>query len=136
MEAKLAESLEQSKKAERFSLLEPPVIPEKPIKPNRKKITAMGLVLAVAGSGGLVMLLESIDKRIRGSLALTALLRQRPLVVVPYITTQEELARKKYWTKIIIAASVAVFFMAMLAVHLLYMPLDLLMLKIVARLGG
>jgi uncharacterized protein involved in exopolysaccharide biosynthesis len=38
MGAKITESLEQENKAERFVLLEPPLMPEKPIKPNRKKI--------------------------------------------------------------------------------------------------
>ena len=60
MGAKITESLEQENKAERFVLLEPPLLPEKPIKPNRKKIAALGLVLAPAGAGVLVMLLEML----------------------------------------------------------------------------
>lgn len=37
MSARISENLEQENKAERFALLEPPLMPEKPIKPNRKK---------------------------------------------------------------------------------------------------
>lgn len=136
MEAKLAENLEESKKAERFSLLEAPVVPERPLKPNRKKIMAFGFVLALAGSGGLVMMLESMDQRIRGAHALEVLLRRRPLVVIPYITTQEEVRRRKYWTKVISMAIGAAFLLTLILVHLLYMPLDRLLVKIMAALGG
>jgi uncharacterized protein involved in exopolysaccharide biosynthesis len=80
MGAKITESLEQENKAERFVLLEPPLLPEKPIKPNRKKIAALGLVLAPAGGGALVMLLEMLNQRVRGVGALESLLGKRVLV--------------------------------------------------------
>lgn len=135
MEAKLAENLEESKKAERFSLLEAPVVPEKPIKPKRKKIVVMGLVLALAGSGGLVMMLESLDQRIRGAHALEVLLHRRPLVVIPYITTQEEIQRRKHWTKVILIAAGAVLLLLLILVHFFYMPLGPLLVKTIAGLG-
>jgi len=37
MSAQVAENLEDEQKAERFTLLEPPLAPDVPIKPNRKK---------------------------------------------------------------------------------------------------
>ncbi|MEM7365225.1 MAG: hypothetical protein AAF525_14480, partial [Pseudomonadota bacterium] len=37
MEAEMAESLEENRKAERFSLIEPPLLPDRPVSPNRKK---------------------------------------------------------------------------------------------------
>ena len=55
MSAKISESLEQENKAERFVLLEPPLLPEKPIKPNRKKIAALGLVIAIPGTIGFLV---------------------------------------------------------------------------------
>jgi polysaccharide chain length determinant protein (PEP-CTERM system associated) len=136
MEAKLAESLEESKKAERFSLLEPALVPEQPVRPKRKKIVAMGFILALASSFGLVMLLESIDKRIRGSLALTALLRQRPLVVIPYISTLEELERRQRWGKWVWLLLAGCGVIGLLLIHLFYQPLDLLLFRIFAGLGG
>ena len=38
MQAQLAEALESDRKSERFSLIEPPLVPEKPDKPNRPAI--------------------------------------------------------------------------------------------------
>jgi len=135
MEAKLAESLEEGKKAERFSLLEPPIMAEKPIKPNRKKFIAMGFFLSLAFAGGLVFLLETADRRIRGSNALTSLLKQRPLVVLPYITTEKELRRRKWLIKLLIFISILLVLSVLALVHFFYMQLDILLYKIISMLG-
>ena len=71
MGAKISESLEQENKAERFVLLESPLMPEKPVRPNRKKVVAMGFLLAPVGAGALVMLLEMMSQRVRGAQALS-----------------------------------------------------------------
>ena len=77
MAAKISESLEQENKAERFVLTEPPMLPEKPVKPNRKKIVALGFVLAPAGGGALVMVLEMLNQRVRGVGALESIVGKR-----------------------------------------------------------
>lgn len=131
--ARIAENLEQENKAERFSLLEAPQMPDKPIKPDRKKIIAMGFFLAIAGAGGLVMALETANQRVRGVEALIAIAGQRPLAVVPYITTQAELNRRKHLNKYIAAAILLLILICVAVVHFLWMPLDILTYKIMAR---
>jgi polysaccharide biosynthesis transport protein len=131
--AKIAENLESENKAERFSMLEPPIFPDKPIKPNRKKIIALGIVVGLAGAMALVTLLETLDKRVRGVEAVTALINMRPLVIVPYITTQAELRRKKYLIKYVLTAVVILLLLALAVIHIVVMPLDLLFIKIMAR---
>ncbi|WDY60198.1 GumC family protein [Pseudomonas sp. PSKL.D1] len=133
MGAKITESLEQENKAERFVLLEPPLMPEKPVKPNRKKIVALGLVLAPAVGGGLVMLLEMLNQRVRGVGALESVLGKRVLVAVPYINTHADLAKRRKWIKLLIAAGLALVAMLLVVVHVFYMPLDLLLFKAMAR---
>lgn len=135
MTAQVAENLEDDKKAERFSLLEPPLMPDKPIKPDRKKMIALGFLLAVAAAGGLVMALETLHGKVRGSEALTAIVHQRPMVIIPYIAIPDELAqRKKVLIRLAIGAGVGVLALVA-AVHFIYMPLDLLFYKIMVRLG-
>jgi polysaccharide biosynthesis transport protein len=98
MNAQIAQNLESENKSERFILLEPPIMPEKPYKPDRKKIFAIGFFLALAVSIGAAIVLESLDKRIRGVEALTHVLGHRPLVVIPYLYIEEEsrsIKRKK-----------------------------------------
>ena len=135
MSAQISESLEEGKKAERFALLEPPVMPDVPIEPNRKKIAAMGFFLALVSSGGVVMLLETVQQRVHGVNALAALLKLQPLVAIPYIHTQAELTRRKpprrLWL-IVSAALLLLLVAAGIATHFLYQPLDMVWIKFLA----
>jgi succinoglycan biosynthesis transport protein ExoP len=131
----VTQNLEGGNKSERFSLLEPPILPEKPFKPNRMKIIAMGFFFAIASSGGGVMALESIDKRIRGTEALAHVLGYRPLVVIPYLPIQEEGVRRKRMRKRALIAAVITLIAVMVALHFLYMPLNILFIKFLAGLA-
>lgn len=133
--AKIAENLEQENKAERFAMLEPPTFPEEPIKPNRKKIIAVGLFGAIAAALGSVFLLESINARVRGADALTAVTKVRTMVTIPYIYTQAEIRRKKYFYRYIAIGILAFVLISMLIIHFLVMPLDLVLVKILNRLA-
>ena len=133
MSAKISESLEQENKAERFVLLESPLMPEKPVRPNRKKVVAMGFLLAPVGAGALVMLLEMMSQRVRGAQALASVLGRRVLVSIPYIHTKAELARRRKWRMLLIVIGVATIAIFLVLLHFLYMPLDLLMFKALGR---
>jgi polysaccharide chain length determinant protein (PEP-CTERM system associated) len=133
--AKIAENLEGENKAERFSLLEPPSYPDKPSKPDRVKILLIGIFAAFGGAGGLVFLLETLNHRIRGQEALAIAIRQRPMMVIPYIVIEDEVrGRKRLLTRVAIVAA-AVIVIAALLLHFAYMPLDILLMKIIARFG-
>lgn len=135
MNAQVAENLEGEQKAERFTLLEPPIAPDRPIKPNRRKMIALGLVLAAVAAAGAVMLLETLRGTVRGVGALMAVVGQRPLVIVPYITiAQEHVRRRLLWMRAGVATALALV-LALVAIHFLYMPLDTLAFKILLRLS-
>ncbi len=133
--AQIAENLEGENKSERFSLIDPPLLADKPIKPNRFKIIILGLFAAIAAAGGIALLLEMLNQRIRGKGALTTILGQAPLVEIPYITTRDEHDRRKSLIKKVIISAVIVFILALAVIHFAYMDLDLLFFKILARLG-
>jgi capsular exopolysaccharide synthesis family protein len=61
----MAENLERKQKGEQFVILDPAVIPEKPIKPNRDKILLIGGVLGLVLGFGLTLFRESLDKSFR-----------------------------------------------------------------------
>ncbi len=133
MEAQVSESLEEDRKAERFSLLEPPLLPEYPVEPNRKKIMALGLFLAFMGGGGGLMVVESLDGRIRGAARLTSMMRHPPLAVIPYIWTEAETRTKRLRMTLAAGALLLLILGALLLTHIFYLPLDILVLKVLAR---
>jgi len=135
MEAKLSESLEEGRKAERFSILEPPLLPDKPHKPNRKKLTVMGVGFSLLAPLGLILLWEMMHPGIRGSGALASILKERPLVVIPYIQTEAEVRKRK---RLIIAGVILLMLMAassVAAIHFFYQSLDAIWYKVLYRLA-
>lgn len=132
--AQIAESLESENKSERFTLLEPPILPEKLFKPNRVKIIVLGFFLAIASSVGTLLMMASFDRQIRGADALAHVLGHRPLAVIPYLFIREEWDRRKRLLKLGIIITVCMVIVVAVALHFLYMPLNILAMKILARL--
>jgi polysaccharide chain length determinant protein (PEP-CTERM system associated) len=62
IQAQMAENLEGKQKGEQFIILDPAVLPEKPIKPNRNKILFAGGLLGIALGFGLTWFRESLDQ--------------------------------------------------------------------------
>lgn len=133
--ARLGEQLEKDQQAERFQVIEQPIAPQEPVRPNRPKIITLGFFLAgLAGAGSMVGL-EMLNQSIRTSGDLSKALNRHPLVVIPYITTQEEGRRR--FSRLVLVAILALIFgvLGLLGVHFFYMPLDLLFAKILMRLN-
>lgn len=93
--ARLGEALERNQQSERLQVLEQPVAPQKPIKPNRPKLLALVFVLALFVGVGAVMTAESMDKSIHSTQELTGVIDSSLIVAIPYITTQAETLRRK-----------------------------------------
>jgi polysaccharide biosynthesis transport protein len=89
MDAQLAANLETERKGEHFTLIEPPLEPERPASPNRPLIIAMGVLAAFAAAIGLMLILEALDTRIRGRDDLMAVTGVPPLAVVPWVRLVE-----------------------------------------------
>jgi len=134
-DAQLYQSMEEQSKAERFSLLEPPLLPEKPVKPNRTKILLMGLILAMGGGLGAAFLREEMDKSIRGSLQLVRIIKDTPLITIPYIETKADIAKQKRKTIVTIVVVVCVILIGLTLIHLFYKPLDIIWYKVLHRFG-
>jgi len=134
-EAKLAQTLEEEQKAESFTLIEPPVEAIKPIKPNRLKVFLIGIIISIGGGVGSGFLAEFMFGGVRGSSGLAAVTGFEPLVVIPYIPNKaDELRARHTWTTFWIVSLVGILVLV-LAIHFLYMPLDVLFYKVWERIN-
>ncbi|HYN53192.1 MAG TPA: lipopolysaccharide biosynthesis protein, partial [Methylotenera sp.] len=131
--SKIAQNIEMENKGERFVLIEAPVLPRKPIKPNRILIMLAGFFGAIAGAIGFAVLLEAIDSRVRGVDALVSIMKIQPMATIPYITNKAEIKRNKNFINKIFTMGFILIILTLLLVHFFIMPLDILMSKISAR---
>ena len=134
-EAKTAQDLEADRKGERFTLIDPPLPAEEPYSPNRPLILAIGFVLSLGIVFGVLRLLETMDSTIRSRQDLVKLTGIPPLALVPHIGTVAEFhaARRRRW--LAAGSSFATVCVAVLLIHLFYMPLDVLWFSLARRFG-
>jgi uncharacterized protein involved in exopolysaccharide biosynthesis len=99
LEAQLAQNLETEQKGERFTLIEPPLLPQEPVRPNRPAIFALGLLGALALAVGLMLLLEVLDTRIRGRRQVVSLVGAPPLAIIPWVAEERESRRFGLWRR-------------------------------------
>ncbi len=64
--ARLTQRLESSKQGLKFRILDPPMVPTRPVKPNRIKYTIFGLALGFALGIFLMVLAELLDTSFKG----------------------------------------------------------------------
>lgn len=135
VDAQIAESLEEQSRAERFTLLEPPILPEVPVKPDRVRLAILSMFLAAGSAGGFGFLLELINRRVRGPRALALIVRQQPLALLPYIETNEE-KRRRYTLLIAIGVGLVLLLGVVAAcIHLFHTPIDMLYYRLISRFG-
>jgi polysaccharide chain length determinant protein (PEP-CTERM system associated) len=135
LEAELSESLERERKGERFSLIEPPVVPERPDKPNRLAILLAGIVLSMIISIANVALREGLDDKVHGVKGVLAITKETPLGEIPYVKTTRELSQTVVRKKLGITIAASIVAISVVAVHFLLIPLDVLM-YILLRIVG
>ena len=133
--AREAKGLEQSQLAERFTLIDPPIVPEKPIRPNRLALILVGFVLSMGIGIGVGVVLEFMDRSIRRAEELSDIVKYPVLAIVPYWETEVEarsIVRKKWITLLTV---VAVIVLGVACVHFFYMPLDIIAIKVIRKLA-
>lgn len=135
MEAQVAQDLERGRKSERFSLIDPPQLPEKPRSPNRPMILLIGMLMALGGGVGSVGLLEALDSSVRNSRDLAHTLAVPLLSAIPYIQNEADRQRKKFPWKLVATVAIGSFAALLLAIHFFWMPLEVFWFSMLRRLG-
>lgn len=133
--ARLGEQLEKDQQAERFEVIEQPITPQVPVRPDRQKILAIGAGIASMAGAASVAGLEILNHSIRSSSDIFKSLNRHPMVVIPYIRTRAETRKRVSKLLLFTVAILGALVAALAAIHFLFMPLDLLFIKIAGRLG-
>lgn len=135
LEAQLAESLEAKSKSERFVLIEPPLLPEEPDSPNRLAILVLGFILSLSGGVGYVALRESADDSVHGMRDLATVLGGPALAAIGLIETKRDRSRQRWRMAGVTVGVLVLISSALVAIHVLYLPLDVLSIKVMRELG-
>ena len=134
--AQRGETLERDQRAERLEVIEQPALPAEPVKGKRLVFLAVVFGLALVVGFGAVFVAEALDRTIRGTADLEAIVDPHIVVGIPYITTKKEVRRQKrriVWGSQAVAVSAIV---AVVAAHFLWMPLDQLLDRLLLRMMG
>ncbi len=134
MEAKVAHGLEKEQKGERFTLIDPARLPEKPYKPNRLAILLIGFVLGIGAGVGTASFNEYADHSVRNAEALAQATSFPVLGSIPEIVTEKDMIRRKVKRYIWIILVLGVIVVGIAAFHYMVMDLNIFWAKIMRRI--
>jgi uncharacterized protein involved in exopolysaccharide biosynthesis len=134
MEAKVSQGMEQSQQGERFTIIDPAELPDKPYKPNRLAIAAIGMVLALGCGVGVAGAMESLDQSVKSAGEMETLTDLPVLCVLPFVEERANPGRSfALW--ILVATVLLAALGALALIHFYFSPLDVLWLRVMRRLG-
>lgn len=96
MDAEVSEAAIVGGRADEFRLIQSPMLPAVPSKPQRLAILFVGLVAAVLLALGITVLVEALDPKVRGARDVRDLLAVSPLVAIPTIRNSRS-RRRSAW---------------------------------------
>jgi polysaccharide chain length determinant protein (PEP-CTERM system associated) len=134
-EAQIAYGLEREQKGERFTLIDPARLPEKPYKPNRMAIMLIGVVLGIGAGIGFASLREFSDDSVRNAEQLEFATKYPVLAGIPDIITSKDITRRRLKRIAWVTATVGVFIGGLVVFHLAVMDLNVFWAKLMRRLA-
>jgi len=105
-DAEAAVEVERLRAGAEFQILEPAIPAREPMAPNRPKLILLGVVLACALTGAVVMLAEQLDTSFHGVDDLRSFSKLPVLVTIPEITTRADRTRRRWRLRLAACASV------------------------------
>lgn len=85
IDARMAEQLERRQKGEQFKVIDPAITPDKPVKPDVKKVILIALMAGLGIGCGLAYLREIIDGSFYSTDDLESFLGSKVLVSIPFL---------------------------------------------------
>lgn len=134
MQADVAKQLESESKGEKFTLIDPAELPEKPISPNRPAIIFLGFILAIGCGLGFAIVADAISGAVRGARSIQRTLGALPLSVIPYEMNLQDKVKTRRIKKRVVILFIAVIVFALLFIHFVVSPLDVLWFRILRKI--
>lgn len=130
--ARLSERLDRDQQADRLQVIEPPQLPQLPLKSAKIKIAGIGLALAFAMGVGAVMAREMLDGSIRNRDQLASIVSSNLVVLIPYMTTRADDIRAKLKKLLLILTigTILTAWIGLAAAIVLHWPLNFLDSKV------
>ncbi len=123
LESRISEGMEEHQKGEKFTIIDPASLPEKPVKPNRYLIILAGLILSLGSGFGTVAIAEQLDHSVKTADELSLLTGLPVLGAIARIRTREDLMLALRKKRLIWAATGFTLMMGLILFHFLYMDL-------------
>jgi uncharacterized protein involved in exopolysaccharide biosynthesis len=134
MQAEVAQELEKDRKAERFTLIDPPQLPEQPVSPNRLAILLVGLLASASGGLGFGALREALDGSVKGARDLVRVAPAPVLAAIPYVESDARRAARARRRLLVALALAAALVVALVVVHFFVRELPVLWFSLLRRL--
>lgn len=133
--ASTTERIELMSRGQKITVIEQPIAPSAPTKPNRVLIAAAGVAGGIAAGIGLIVLMELLNGSARRPGDITKALSISPIATIPYMRTAREIATRRL-LKVAVMLCIVCGVPAIIAgVHYYYMPLDLLADRVMNKIG-
>lgn len=133
--AQTGDLIESRSRGQRVAVIEQPNVPNSPTKPNRVLIAGGGTAFGITLGIGLVVLIELMKSSIRRPEDLVSRFGISPFTTVPYIRTQQQVFVQR-GIKLLMVLSIVIGIPALIyAMHIYYLPVDLVAEKVMNRLG-
>jgi len=119
---------------ERFTLIDPARMPERPVRPNIPAILLIGLFLGIGSGVGAASLREYFDQSVRSGEALTKATGFPVLASIPEFLNQEDLDRIRRKRIAWIVSPLVMIVVGVVVFHYFIMDLDVFWAKLSRRL--
>lgn len=134
-EARIGERVEAQSQGRRLTVVEPPVPPMAPTKPNRKMIAAASGAAGLALGIGIVGLMELLNPAVRRPAELTRSMGVAPFATLPMMRTRRQTLLRRMSIGVVLLLAIAAIPAGLWTIDRYYMPLDMVLDRVANRTG-